>query len=177
VLRKQNQKSKITFSAYMSQKRRIDYILEYARRELSLANFNSHPIASSALTFIKDLCDLTKCQPNAMTHFTHIIQRLLEMKPITPITENDFEPQHIDAGNGSTVTRQACTRWSSIYKADDGKYYDDQAVVFRVKNRPEMGSMCIYQGSLSSKKEIYLPYVVDPLIIELTEEEAGIQAS
>ena len=161
----------------MSQRKRVDYILEYAKHELSLANFDNHPIASSALTFIKDLCDMTKCEPNAMMYFTHVFQQLIEMKPITPITENDFEPQEVNAGNGSTVTRQACTRWSSIYKADDGKYYDDQAVVFRAKNRPDIGSMYIYQGSLSSKKEITLPYVVDPLIVELTEEEAGIQAS
>jgi len=161
----------------MLKKRRTDFILEYAQRELSLASFDNQPIASSALTFIKDLCDLTKCQPTTMTHFMNVLQQLIEMKPITPITETDFESQEIDAGNGTTVTRYACTRWSSIYKADDGKYYDDQAVVFRVKDRPDMGSMCIYQGSLSSKKEITLPYVVDPQIIELTEQEAGIQAS
>jgi len=56
-------------------------------------------------------------------------------------------------------------------------YYDDQAVEFRVKNRPEIGSMYIYQGSLSSKKQIELPYVIDPQIVELTEEEAGIQGA
>jgi len=161
----------------MSQKHRVDYILEFAQRELSLASFDNQPIASSTLTFIKDLCDLTKCQPKAMTHFVDVVQKLIEMKPITPITEKDFEPQEIETGNGTTVTRHACTRWSSIYKADDGKYYDDQAVVFRVKDRPDMGSMCIYQGSLSSKKEITLPYVIDPQIVELTEEEAGVQAS
>jgi mRNA-degrading endonuclease YafQ of YafQ-DinJ toxin-antitoxin module len=159
------------------EKQRVDYIIEYTQRELSLANFDNHAIASSTLTFIKDLCDLTKCQPKAMTHFTHVLQHLINMKPITPITTNDFEPQEVDAGNGSMVTRHVCTRWSSIYKADDGKYYDDQAVIFRVKNRPDLGSMCIYQGSLSSKKEITLPYVVDPQVVELTEEEAGIQSS
>ena len=153
-------------------KQRVDYILEYAQRELSLANFDNHPIASSTLTFIKDICGMTNCDPKAMTHFTHVLQQLIAMKPITPITENDFDLQEIE-----TVTRHVCTRWSSIYKADDGKYYDDQAVIFRVKNRPDLGSMCIYQGSLSSKKEITLPYVVDPQVIELTEEAAGIQAS
>jgi len=161
----------------MSQKHRTNYILEYAQRELSLASFDNQPIASSTLTFIKDLCDLAKCQPTAMTHFMNVLQQLIEMKPITPITENDFESQEIDAGNGKTVTRHACTRWSSIYRANDGKYYDDQAVVFCVKDRPEMGSMCIYQGAISSKKEITLPYIVNPQIVELTEEEAGIKAS
>jgi len=120
---------------------------------------------------------MTQCQPKAMTHFTHVLQQLINLKPITPITTDDFEPQEVNIGNGTTVTRHACTRWSSIYKADDGKYYDDQAVIFRVKNRPDLGSMCIYQGSLSSKKEITLPYVVDPQVVELTEEEAGIQTS
>jgi hypothetical protein len=158
-------------------KQRVDYILENAQRELSLANFDKQPIASSTLAFLKDLCEMTKCQPNAMIHFTHVLQHLINMKPITPITTNDFEPQEVNAGNGSTVTRHVCTRWSSIYKADDGKYYDDQAVIFRVKNLPDLGSMCIYQGSLSSKKEITLPYVVDPQVVELTEEEAGIQTS
>ena len=159
------------------EKHRADYILEYAQRELSLANFDNHPIASSTLAFLKDLCKMTQCQPKAMTHFTHVLHQLIAMKPITPITENDFDLQEIDTGNETTVTRHVCTRWSSIYKADDGKYYDDQAVIFRVKNRPDLGTMCIYQGSLSSKKEITLPYVVDPQVIELTEEAAGIQAS
>jgi hypothetical protein len=161
----------------MSQKHRADYILEYAQKELSLANFDNHPITSSTLEFLKDLCEMTQCQPKAMIHFTHVLQHLINMKPITPITTNDFEPQEVNVGNGTTVTRHVCTRWSSIYKADDSKYYDDQAVVFRVKNRPDLGSMCIYQGSLSSKKEITLPYVVDPQVVELTEEEAGIQTS
>jgi len=156
----------------MSQKKRVDYILEYAQRELSLANFDNQPIASSMLAFLKDMCDLTMCQPTAMTHFLNVVQQLIEMKPITPITENDFEPQEIDTG-----TRHACTRLPSIYRSNDGKYYDDQAVIFRVKNRPDLGSMCIYQGSLSSKKEITLPYVVDPQIVELTEEEAGFSSS
>ena len=161
----------------MSRMHRVEYILEYAQRELRLANFNNHPIKSSFLIFLKELCDVTKCEPNAMIHFTHVLQQLINMKPITPITTDDFEPQEVNAGNGMTVTRHVCTRWSSIYKADDGKYYDDQAVVFHVKNRPDLGTMCIYQGSLSSKKEITLPYVVNPQVVELTEEEAGIQTS
>jgi len=68
----------------MSQKQRADYILEYAQRELSLASFDIQPIISSTLTFI------TKCQPTTMTHFMNVLQQLIEMKPITPITENDF---------------------------------------------------------------------------------------
>lgn len=159
----------------MTNKHRADYIVLYAQRELTFAKLDNLPITSSALTFIRDLCNLTKCQPNAMAHFIHVIQRLIEMKPITPITKDDFEPQHIDTGNGITITHYVCTRWSSIYKTDDGNYYDDQAVEFRVKNRPEIGSMYIYQGSLTSKKQIELPYVIDPQIVELTEEEAGIQ--
>jgi len=159
-------------------KKRADYILEYAERELRLANLlDHHPIASSTLAFLKDLCDLTLCQPQAMTHFMNVVHQLTEMKPITPITEADFEEQAIDAGNGNVVTRHVCTRWSSIHKASDGKYYDDQAVVFRVKNRPDLGSMFMYQGSFSSKKQIELPYAVQPQIVELSEQEAGVQTS
>jgi len=106
---------------FMAQKKkRIDYILHYAQRELTLAKLDNLPITSSTLTFIKDLCDLTKSEPNAMNQFIHVLQRLIEMKPITPITTDDFEPQYIDTGNGTTVTRYVCTRWSSIYKSDNG---------------------------------------------------------
>lgn len=159
----------------MTQSTRVDYILKYAERELKFAKLDKHPISCSTLTFIKDLCDMTKCEPNAMTHYIHVLQRLIEIKPITPITEDDFEPQSIDIGNGNTVIRYICTRWSTIYKDTDGYYYDDQAVIFRVKNQPKLGSMCIYQGLLNSKKQIKLPYVIDPQIVELTEEEAGVQ--
>ena len=158
----------------MSQRERVDLIYRYAQRELILSKLDNLPIAYSALAFIKDLCNMTNCEPNAMLQFIHVLQRFTEMKPITPIIEEDFEAQH-DTGNGKTVTHYVCTRWSSIYKTEDGNYYDDQAVKFRVKNRPDVGSMYIYQGSLTSKKQIELPYVIDPIIVELTEEEAGIQ--
>lgn len=161
----------------MTQSTKVDYILEHAERELKFAELDKHPISSSTLTFIKDLCDITKCEPNAMTHYIHVLQRLIEMKPITPITKDDFEPQYINIGNGNTITRHVCTRWSTIYKDNDGNYYDDQAVIFRVKNQPNLGSICIYQGLLNSKKQIKLPYVIDPQIVELTPEEAGIQGT
>ena len=177
IVPKSTTKETLPHMPHMPQKHRADYIVEYAQRELTLAKLDNHPITSSTLTFIKDLCDLTKCQPNAMNQFIHVLQRLIDMKPITPITEDDFEPQYIDTGNGTTITRYVCTRLSSIYMTDDGNYYDDQAVEFRVKNRPDIGSMYIYQGSLSSKKQIELPYVIDPQIVELTEEEAGIQGA
>ncbi len=142
---------------------RTDYILNYAERELKLAKL---PIVSSTLIFLKDLCNLTTCDPRSMLRFTHVLQNLIEMKPITPITEDDFEPQE---------TRHVCTRRSTVYRANDGKYYDDRAVVYHVKNRPDLGSMYIYQGTRSSKREITLPYIVNPQIVELSEEDAGIR--
>ena len=98
---------------------------------------------------------------------------MISMKPITPITENDFIEEEVDDSNGGSYKIKRCIRFPTIYQDIDGDYYNDQAIIFKVKNKPELGHMCIYQGSLCSKKKISLPYILDPEIIEIDEDNIG----
>jgi len=50
-------------------------------------------------------------------------------------------------------------RYPYIYKAQDGKYYNDRAAIFK-KSYDDPMYECIYQGQNSSKCEITLPYVL-----------------
>ena len=155
------------------EKKRIDYILEYVSRELELSGLTDHTISSSTISLVKDLCNLTNCNPQAMEKFICALQRMVNMKPITPITENDFIEEEVDNSNGESYVIKRCIRFPTIYQDIDGDYYDDQAIIYKIKNKPELGHMCIYQGSLSSKKKISLPYVLNPEIIEIDEEVIG----
>ena len=47
-------------------------------------------------------------------------------------------------------------RYEYIYKAQDGKYYNDRAVVFKKGSDTQY----VYQGQRRSKREITLPYVL-----------------
>lgn len=105
------------------------------------------------------LCELTNSNTRTMVHFTRVLEQLIEMRPLSAITETDFD----------TETNR-CTRRSSVYRADDGMYYDDQAVVYHIKNRPDLGPMFIYQGTRSSKRRIELPYIVNPQVVYLDKE-------
>jgi hypothetical protein len=72
------------------------------------------------------------------------IQDLIDKKPIALITEKDFVDDR-------------CTRYEYIYKAQNGRYYNDRAVVFK-KSYDDPSSQYVYQGQHRSKQEITLPY-------------------
>ena len=58
-------------------------------------------------------------QPRLMKSVTKQIGYLIDKKPLALITEKDF-------------VGDKCTRYEYIYKAQDGKYYNDRAVVFKM---------------------------------------------
>jgi hypothetical protein len=86
-----------------------------------------------------------------MKTITNYVEQLIDKKPIAAITEADFDQDG------------RCVRYEYIYRASDGKYYNDRAVVF--KNG--MSTQYIYQGERRSKREITLPYILREEVVAL----------
>lgn len=84
------------------------------------------------------------------------ITRLIDRKPLSPISEADFEVETHTEGS-RTVEIERCTRYPYLYKMD-GKYWDDRAIAFQKKDSAPGDRMYIYQSGNSSKQEVELPY-------------------
>ena len=124
----------------------VEGVLEHSETELKLLGLDQTPIGPAILTFIKELHGTLGNQPGLMKSLLKQVGDLIDKKPIALITEEDF----VD---------DKCVRYPYIYKDQDGKYYNDRAVVFK-KSYDDPMYECIYQGQNSSKCEITLPYVL-----------------
>jgi hypothetical protein len=121
----------------------IESVIEHTKRELELLGLNHIGLDATVVDFIKGLHGKLGNQSGAMKSIVKYVEQLIDKKPIAPITETDFDEDG------------RCTRYEYIYRASDGRYYNDRAVVF--KNG--LDSQYIYQGENRSKREISLPYV------------------
>ena len=119
----------------------IESVLEYSQKELELLGLHHVGLDLVVADFIKGLHTKLGNQPGVMKTMTNYVEKLIDKKPIAPITEEDFDEDG------------RCIRYEYIYRASDGKYYNDRAVAFGD------GNQYIYQGQRSSKREITLPYV------------------
>jgi hypothetical protein len=124
----------------------IEGVLKHSETELKLLGLDQTPLGPSILTFIKELHRTLGNQPGLIKTLTKQVGDLIDKKPLAPITEKDFVDDR-------------CTRYPYIYKAQDGRYYNDRAVVFK-KSYDDPSSQYIYQGQHRSKQEITLPYVL-----------------
>jgi len=121
----------------------IEDVLKHSETELKLLSLDQTPLGPAIITFIKELHGTLGNQPGLMKSVTKYVKDLIDKKPIAPITEKDFVDDR-------------CTRYEYIYKGQDGKYYNDRAVVFKRENDIQY----MYQGQHRSKREIALPYVL-----------------
>jgi hypothetical protein len=117
---------------------------------------------------LDDLADLTQGDSETMKQLCALLPRLIDRRPLTAITESDFETETYSEKN-RTVEILRCTRYPYVYKIDD-KYYDDRAIAFRKANSSESDRMYIYQTNNSSKQEITLPYFPSEEIKILQQE-------
>ena len=124
----------------------IEGIIKHAETELGLLGLDQTNLGPLIVDFIKNLQQTLGNQPTAMKSILKTTANLVDGKPVAPITETDF----VD---------DKCTRCSYIYKSEDGKYYNDRAVVFK-KSYDDPSSQYMYQGQQRSKQEITLPYVL-----------------
>lgn len=123
----------------------IDGVIEYSNRELELNGFSENEIGYFIIDTIIKLQKMFGNKPMLMKSTLKMMSDLIDKKPVSPITENDFE-------------NDWCTRCEYIYKGKDGKYYNDRAVGFK-KTYHDTDTMYIC-GENGSKKEITLPYVL-----------------
>jgi hypothetical protein len=136
-----------------------EHLKKYAERELELSGFDQTEFGKTALKLLDDLADLTRGDPETMKQLCALIPRLIDRKPLSPITEADFETETYSESD-CTVEILRCTRYPYVYKID-GKYYDDRAVAFRRADSAYTDRMYIYQSGNSSKQEISLPYILN----------------
>lgn len=129
----------------------IDGVVKYSETELKLLGLDQTPLGPSITTFIKELHGVLGNQPGLLKSLLKQVGDLIDKKPIAPIMEKDF----VD---------DKCTRYEYIYKAQDGKYYNDRAVVFK-KSYDDPNSHYMYQGQMRSKQEITLPYILREEIV------------
>jgi hypothetical protein len=126
----------------------IEGVLKHSETELKLLGLDQTPLGPAIITFIKELHGTLGNQPSLMKSVTKQVGDLIDKKPIALITEKDFVDDR-------------CVRYPYIYKSEDGKYYNDRAVVFK-KSYDDPNSQ--YRGG-PSKREITLPYVLREEII------------
>jgi len=124
----------------------IDSVVEFSETELKLLGLDQTNLGPLIIDFIRNLQQTLGNQPAAMKSILKTTADLVDQKPVAPITEADF----VD---------DKCTRYSYIYKSEDGRYYNDRAVVFK-KSYDDPSSQYLYQGQQRSKQEITLPYVL-----------------
>lgn len=129
----------------------IDGVVKYSETELKLLGLDQTPIGPAIITFIKELHGALGNQPGIMKSLLKQVGELIDKKPIALITEEDF-------------VNDRCVRYPYIYKDQDGRYYNDRAVVFK-KSYDDPNSQYVYQGQERSKEEITLPYTLRERIV------------
>lgn len=149
-----------------------NYIVSFAEKELELANLKDKKIGKVVLEFVSNLSKVTDGTPRTMLPILDSIRNIIEHRPITPITSKDFRPKKIDSGTKEDYILEVCERYPSVYKDEDGKYYDDRAIGFTIENKSDLKIIFIYQNEISSKQEIQLPYFPTTEIVQLTKEES-----
>jgi hypothetical protein len=134
-----------------------EHLLEFARKELTLINFDQSDLYEPILEFLKQSSKICNSDPDSMKQLVNILTRLIDGLPLAPITAEDFELEyHHEGPNTFTVNR--CTRHPYIYSDENGKYWNDRAVSFRFTDSDEVEKMYLYSARNNSKQEITLPY-------------------
>ena len=138
------------------------HLKKYTQREFELSGFDKTNFGKSAITLLEDLADLCKNDPVLMKDMLGLLTRLIDMKPIAPITEDDFEVKSTDNGDKSPIS--ICLRHPYIYRTSDGKYWNDRAIAFLRKDDQNFNKMYLYQAVHNSKQQITLPYYPEEVI-------------
>ena len=132
------------------------HLREYAQRELELTGFSETKFGTTCLQYLDDLADVAGDDPESMKTVAGMLTRLIDKRPLSAITEEDFETEtHVEGSR--TVEIERCTRYPYLYK-QDGRYWDDRAVAFQREDSAPGDRMYVYQSGKSSKQEVELPY-------------------
>jgi len=127
------------------------YLREHAERELQLAGFMETEFGATCLEFLEGLANVADSDAESMKAVCEMLIRLISCRPITPITEDDFDCVPDNKG------RYVCIRYPYIYR-HNGKIYNDRHYGFILDDANKC--VYIYAGEKTSKQEISLPYTV-----------------
>ena len=141
------------------------HLRKYAERELELTGFMQSDFGPTCLEFLDKCADVAGNDPQSMKRICEILLRLIDRRPLSPITEKDFEAEtHVEGDRTIEILR--CTRYPYLYK-QDGKYWDDRAVAFQQADSAPGDRTYLYQSGNSSKQQVELPYFPVERIEEL----------
>jgi hypothetical protein len=143
-----------------------EHLKKYAETELELTGFKETSFGKNAIELLENLADLTNGDPNTMKQLCEWLPRLVERIPISPITEKDFQ---LEEHGDITLDVWRCTRYPQVYKTNDGKYWNDRAVIFKNPNSTGGEYMLLYRPG-GSKREITLPYYPVTEVQYITED-------
>lgn len=142
-----------------------DYLKKYAENELKLIGFMDSDIGPLILNFLDSCAEISNSNPDIMKEICKILPALIDCKPVSAITENDFEV--VDKSDTQELLQ--CTRHPYIYKLN-GKYYNDRAVAFVYPDSTDGSKIYMYTKE-GSKQEITLPYYLDEEIKVLNDDQ------
>ena len=141
------------------------YLKNYSENELKLIGFMDSELGPIILNFLDACAEVSNSNPSVMKEICAILPTLIDCKPISPITKNDFEI--VNKSEHQELLQ--CTRSPYIYKLN-GKYYNDRAVAFVYPNSTEKNKIYFYNEE-GSKQEITLPYYFNEEIRILNDEQ------
>lgn len=148
-----------------------EHLRKYAEKELTLIGFMNSEFGSACLDFLDKCADISGSHPESMKKICEILPRLIDLNPLSPISESDFVPETYEK-DGQRLELLRCTRYPYLYRMPDGKYYDDRAIAFRRADGSESDRMYVYQSGNSSKQEVTVPYFPREEIRILKEESS-----
>ena len=70
-----------------------EHLREYAERELELIGFMDSEFGPACLEFLEKCADVAGSDPESMKRVCEIIPRLIDRRPLSVITEADFESE------------------------------------------------------------------------------------
>jgi hypothetical protein len=161
----------------MNEKTYGDFLLEYAKREFVCAKFDDTKLSVAMLNFLEEAAKFTNNEPDNIKKLINILNLLVDMHPIVPITEDDFVEEIYKEDDKPYYKIMRCTRYKYIYKTEDGRYWNDRAIGFRKVGQELNNIFFIYQGNLGSKQEIKLPYYPETIIKTIDTEHIKYQSS
>lgn len=127
-----------------------DYI-DYVKQELEYNNLIKSDVGKQILQLFEtsyEFCDNNKL---LVDNIVNMVTRLNKKLPLLPLEEDDMILYQPNEGPAHKRHR----RYFPVYQGQDGKYYDEQAILFVNEQGIEM--YC-YSSNYNSRIEIEFPY-------------------
>jgi hypothetical protein len=142
-----------------------DEFVAHATKELTLIGFDKIELGQAMEQYLAVVYKTVNGDKIQMLNITNMLTRIINKKPLSPITEDDFElrPAFNPVEGGFEEFKDLrCTRCLSVHKEGDS-YYDDEAITFINKNGDRM---FVYQGDTCSRQKVELPYYPQEITIK-----------